>query len=76
MTSSKPRKNPVSPLLSERILERSTWWSGYCDLNNEEFHFNQSKDDYFVKLVAKNNETMATATKFMKFSWLIALFSL
>ena len=30
-------------------------WSGYCDLNKGECNLNQSNDDSFVKLVAKNN---------------------
>ena len=32
-----------------------SWRSGYCDLNKGECDLNQSKDDYFVKRVAKNN---------------------
>ena len=32
-----------------------TWRSGYCDSNKEECDLNQSKDDSFVKRVAKNN---------------------
>ena len=33
----------------------TTWRSGYCDLNKGECDLNQSKDDSFVKQVAKNN---------------------
>ena len=32
-----------------------TWWSAYCDLNKGECDLNESKDDSFVKRVAKNN---------------------
>ena len=46
-----------------------TGLSGYCYLNKGECNLNQSKDDSFVERVAKNNtKTMATATKFMRFS--------
>ena len=31
------------------------WWSGNCYLNKGECDLNQSKDDSFVKWVAKNN---------------------
>ena len=31
------------------------WRSGYCYLNKGECNLNQSKDDSFVKRVAKNN---------------------
>ena len=45
------------------------WRSSDCYLNKGEFNLNQSKDDSFVELVAKTiAETMAIATKFMKFS--------
>ena len=33
----------------------SSWWSGSCYLNKGECDLNQSKDDSFVKQVAKNN---------------------
>ena len=46
-----------------------TWRSGYCYLDKGEYNSNQSKDDSFVEWVAtKIAETMATATKFMRFS--------
>ena len=32
-----------------------SWWPGYCDSKKGECDLNQSKDDSFVKLVAKNN---------------------
>ena len=39
--------------VSWKLLQ--SWQSGYCDLNKGERDLNQSKDDSFVKRVAKNN---------------------
>ena len=54
-----------------------TWWSGYCHLNKGECDLNQSKDDSFVKWVAKNNNwNNGDRHKIHEISWLIVLFSL
>ena len=49
----------VRPLLvchlSRNRLMLNPWRSGYCDLNKGECHLNQSKEDSFVKWVAKNS---------------------
>ena len=49
----------VRPLLvchlSRNRLMLNPWRSGYCDLNKGECYLNQSKEDSFLKLVAKNN---------------------
>ena len=41
--------------VSAKALQTPCWWSGYCYLNKGECDLNQSKDDSFVKRVAKNN---------------------
>ena len=42
-------------VLSNSVQKMITWWYGYCDSNKGECDLNQSKDDSFVKRVAKNN---------------------
>ena len=47
-------------MILEAILKHAddsftSWWSGHCSLNKVECNLNQSKDDYFVERVAKNN---------------------
>ena len=55
----------------------TTWQSGYCRLNKGECNLNQSKDDFLLNRWPRTiAETMATATKFMRFSQWIVLFSL
>ena len=39
----------------DSLMCSPTWWSDYCDLNEEEYNLNQSKDGSFVKRMIKNN---------------------
>ena len=64
---------PFYGTFGQLILYWSTWRSGYCDLNKGECNLSQSKDDSFVKRVAKNNNwNNGDCHKFMKFSWLFS----